>query len=842
MDFLKSAVASAISKGPAFGYSFGDRVDVDQSIWTLYNGTKRDDGSKCSIFSFDIAANKSRLPLAKNALRKLRTIRHPGVIKVLDTVETETYIYIATERLVPLSWHTRRRALAQETIKWGLHNVAKTLKFLNGEASSVHGCVRVSSIFTGESGEWKLGGFDILSSMKEDDAVIYSFGGLVPDANRYAPPEISKGGWDVIKNNPITAIDAYGFGTVVFETFNGSFQGTDQLGQIKSIPPTMQQSYRRLINPSPKARSSVGQFLDQGQRAGGFFQTPLISLTEGIENLGLKGEVERDELLSQLEDVSDDFPEEFFRMKVLPELLKSVEFGGGGPKVFGLVMKIASKLADEEYDAQITPVIVRLFQSPDRAIRVCLLDNLPLMIDHLSNKIVNDKIFPQMVTGFSDTAPVLREQTVKAVLTVTPKLSDRIVNGELLRHLAKTANDEQPGIRTNTTICLGKIARNLGASSRTKVLTAAFGRALRDPFVHARNAALLALAATVDLYTEEDCAAKLLPGICPSLVDKEKLIRDQANKTMDIYVARVRKHQTTMPDTVLPPTSAATSTGGAAIPRMSTPQQDNSWAGWAISSFTNKLTAATGDIQATANGGGGLKPDATAPRSSSTPPTTISTTTRPTSSTGTASTLHRQTLNKSHTTTTTSAAATLALSPEAEAEDFGAAWGDDDDDAFNNSNDQEIEADDVDDPADAWGNNPNDDDDNDPFSTPTTTTTAAKAPGVPFDDNGEPDFAGWLTAQTKAKAAGKKKPLPKGLAGSGRPGAGPRASSTPTTTTTSAGARKSVVTGQAVRKTTGAAAKAEEERKRKAEEEAKRKKKEAEEEEMEDEGWGDAWE
>jgi hypothetical protein len=41
MDFFKSAVASAISKGPAFGYSFGDRVDIDESIWTLYNGTKR---------------------------------------------------------------------------------------------------------------------------------------------------------------------------------------------------------------------------------------------------------------------------------------------------------------------------------------------------------------------------------------------------------------------------------------------------------------------------------------------------------------------------------------------------------------------------------------------------------------------------------------------------------------------------------------------------------------------------------------------------------------------------------------------------------------------------------
>lgn len=41
MDFLKSAVASAISKGPPFPYTFGDRVEVDNSIWTLYNGVKR---------------------------------------------------------------------------------------------------------------------------------------------------------------------------------------------------------------------------------------------------------------------------------------------------------------------------------------------------------------------------------------------------------------------------------------------------------------------------------------------------------------------------------------------------------------------------------------------------------------------------------------------------------------------------------------------------------------------------------------------------------------------------------------------------------------------------------
>jgi len=84
-------------------------------------------------------------------------------------------------------------------------------------------------------------------------------------------------------------------------------------------------------------------------------------------------------------------------MKVLPELLKSVEFGGGGPKALSVVMKIAAKLSDDDFGSKVTPVIIRLFGNPDRALRVCLLDSLPSMIDRLPKKVVNDKIFPQIV-------------------------------------------------------------------------------------------------------------------------------------------------------------------------------------------------------------------------------------------------------------------------------------------------------------------------------------------------------------------------------------------------------------------------------------------------------------
>ncbi|KAK6339041.1 hypothetical protein TWF696_009836 [Orbilia brochopaga] len=678
MEFLKSAVASAISKGPAFGYTLGDRVDLSDSIWALHNGTKKDDGSKCSVFAFDINANKSRLPLAKNALRKWRTLRHPGVVRVLDTLETDTQIYVATERVVPLGWHVKRNALNTETIKWGLYTISSTMKFVNEDASSIHGNLRVSSIYTTESGEWKLAGFEVLSSLKEEDPAIYTYGGLLPDSSRYAAPEISRGGWDGLKNQAIHVTDSWNMGTLIYEIFNGYFSTHDQLSQIKAIPPPIATPYRRLTQTNPKMRLPISHFLEQGKRAKSFFDTPLIRCSEFIENMGVKDEREREEFLQNLEETKDQFPEEFFKAKVLPELLKSVEYGGGGPKVFSVVLMIAEKLSEEEWESEITPCIVRLFSSPDRAIRVFLLDNLPKMIDHLPKKVVSDSIFPQLVTGFSDVAPIVREQTVKSILVVINKLSDRQINGDLLKYLAKTQNDEQPGIRTNTTICLGKIAKNLGQHTRSKVLAAAFTRSLRDPFVHARNAALMALAATADVFDETDCATKCLPAICPTLIDKEKIIRTQAQKTLDVFLARIKTLTANMPETALPPTNSADANGvagGAAAPRMGTPQTDASWAGWAISSFTKTLTSVTGEMQT-------QQPQSS---SVSTPteenggntlglPSTTSSSRPGSSRSASASNLHRQAVGSSPNSTIRNNSSNLLIEDDDDDADYNA-WG-----------------------------------------------------------------------------------------------------------------------------------------------------------------------
>ncbi len=425
----------------------------------------------------------------------------------------------------------------------------------------------------------------------------------------------------------------------------------------------------------------------------------------------------------ELDALTDDFPEDFFKMKILPELLKSVEFGGGGPSVFGAIMKIGLKMSDDEFESRLGPVIIRLFASPDRAMRVCLLDNLPLMIDRIPQKDLNGKIWPAMTGGFTDGAPVVREQTVKAVLYIISKLSDRIINGELLRLLAKTANDEQAGIRTNTTICLGKIARNLGTGSRSKVLIAAFGRSLRDPFVHARSAALMALNATLDVFSDDDCATKLLPALCISLVDKEKIVRDQANKTLDTYLQRVRKYASTLPDTALPPEAGPGATNAAPPARIGS-QNDTSWAGWAISSFTNKMAAAKGEMDpAAAPNGASMLHTQSLPMSGRTTPTINN---------------NREKTSPMPSRAAISQTTRIPVAAAVEAED---PWKEEEQDTM-----------------DAWGTM--DEEGDNFFDAPSTTKSSIAEPVANFDDGGEPDFAGWLAAQSKTKS---QRPLPKGL-------------------------------------------------------------------------------
>jgi SCY1-like protein 1 len=118
----------------------------------------------------------------------------------------------------------------------------------------------------------------------------------------------------------------------------------------------------------------------------------------------------------------DKFPLQFCKYKILPELLKGLEFSGLSSKALEAALHIGARLEPQEFEKLISPLLVKLFASNDRSIRVSLCENLHLYIDRLSTKDVNDTIFEQVATGFQDTNPIVRERTLKAVTYLATKV------------------------------------------------------------------------------------------------------------------------------------------------------------------------------------------------------------------------------------------------------------------------------------------------------------------------------------------------------------------------------------------------------------------------------------
>lgn len=232
-------------------------------------------------------------------------------------------------------------------------------------------------------------------------------------------------------------------------------------------------------------------------------------------------------------------------------------------------------------------------------------------------------------------------------------------------------------------------------------------------------------------------------------------MRDQANKTFDLYLHRVRKYGTSLPESALPPTTI-----NGNLPHMGTAQKgasqsENSWSGWAISSFTNKFAAATGEMQA---------------KTSTPQPHAQSTDGRPSISplpgnssrpAHTEPSLLPNVLRRTANATTPDLPSTstdqLFIDAQDEDEGLDDAWGDMAEDSFFDAP-SESKAE----PAISTA------------PTPTPTPIAA------FDDGGEPDFEGWLKAQMQSKTKSRQA-LPKGLVKSAtqnKPAAPVRISST----------------------------------------------------------------
>jgi SCY1-like protein 1 len=152
-------------------------------------------------------------------------------IKYIDSIETETHVYIATERVRPLEgvlrdwttggalssghgkgkgkgkedwigWGVRSISVRLTSLLWSLQLKSQTaLAFLNSPPlSQHHAYILTSSIFVTPALEFRLGGFDLLTGRDDSAGVLWGLGGVAPgNVGEVSAPEVKKGGWVALR-------------------------------------------------------------------------------------------------------------------------------------------------------------------------------------------------------------------------------------------------------------------------------------------------------------------------------------------------------------------------------------------------------------------------------------------------------------------------------------------------------------------------------------------------------------------------------------------------------------------------------------------------------------------
>ncbi|KAG2689497.1 hypothetical protein I3843_09G138800 [Carya illinoinensis] len=592
LKFLKGVVGGSSTGIKDLPYNIGDPYPSAWGSWTHFRATSKDDGSPVSIFSLSGSnAQDGHLAAGRNGVKRLRTVRHPNILSFLHSTETETFdssttkvtIYIVTEPVMPLSEKIKELGLEgtqrDEYYAWGLHQIAKAVSFLNNDCKLVHGNVSLASVVVTQTLDWKLHAFDVLSEFdvnKEASTVpVLPYAWLV--GAQYKPTELLNSDWAAIRKSPPWAIDSWGLGCLIYELFSGMKLGrTEELKNTASIPKSLLPDYQRLLSAMPSRRLNTSKLIENSE----YFQNKLVDTIHFMEILNLKDSVEKDTFFRKLPNLAEQLPRQIVLKKLLPLLASALEFGSAAAPALTAVLKMGSWLSTDEFSVKVTPTIVKLFASNDRAIRVGLLQHIDQYGESLSSQIVDEQVYPHVATGFADTSAFLRELTLKSMLVISPKLSQRTISGSLLKYLSKLQVDEEPAIRTNTTILLGNIASYLNEGTRKRVLINAFtARALRDTFSPARGAGIMALCATSSYYDITEIATRILPNVIVLTIDPDSDVRSKAFQAVDQFLQILKQYQEKE--------NSGDTTGAAGLGMPSIPA-NASLLGWAMSSLTLK--------------------------------------------------------------------------------------------------------------------------------------------------------------------------------------------------------------------------------------------------------------
>lgn len=514
-----------------FPFTLEDKPVSETTLWQVFNGLRKSDSVPVTVFK----ANRSQQTeaLITNAIHKAKILKIPGLCRVLETFDSDPQsTFIVTERVTPFPWDdiaTLQRN--KEALELGISQLLTTLTFLN---AFVLGTIGKDSIFIDSKGQWLLFGLEMCSKVT-DISNPERYLDSLHDYNRLLGLSSSC--------NNLNKIDAMSLGSLITTIF----------GTTAKIPKDWQSPVQSLAS----GRTSIENFMNKLQLTDTWLSNPLITIYQQLKELHIKEPQEKLAVMTNLQtsffenkDLYHNLSAQFVEGLVIPEIANVIKWlltsQNNSTSAVSRIIPLLAIYLDLSTERQYFPenskqLIYDCFGLPDRQIRFLLLIYLPKISKHLNKGEISTKIYPRFIQGMADADATLRLQTLKRVPIVVPFITERQLNNELLRFLAKTQVDAEVEIRTWTVIIITRISTLLSTSSgnRSNILATAFTKSLKDPVTKPRLAALYGLAKSIDLFDVATIANKILTVIAPGLLDKDPLVRSKAKGLFEKYLNKL---------------------------------------------------------------------------------------------------------------------------------------------------------------------------------------------------------------------------------------------------------------------------------------------------------------
>ncbi|KAJ3278364.1 Protein-associating with the carboxyl-terminal domain of ezrin [Borealophlyctis nickersoniae] len=446
MGASDSKVASAYTLSSPFdplGTSPSSSVSpppVSTSPFTIHRAVHKSSGSEAVVFAVrfgkggaagdgDKVKGVSREAIV-NAVQRLKTIRHPGVIKFVDADILPAIVLVVTEPVVPLM-HVLD-SFAPEAICLGIFGVLKTVDFLHSQGLCHNNLGMEAMFVTDQDRRWVLGEMQFVSSIAEVNASFIS-GLQQAVASQILPPEDSHPTSPKKAPDPRTR-DVYALGRFITAL-------TEPLDDTQHLQWTLlHEVARKMMANDPLERPTIREVLGSP-----FFEdNALVEVVEFLKDIKGVGREEKIEMFNQLPVKVRTIPISTIVAHILPLVLSKEIFSEPGAETFFRSLFTPTRdpasgdgiLPPEAYALHVLPFIEEMVGIREWHVRIIMLRLLDGYLNDLveHNRYILESVLVSevrknmqqksnaLMLGLEDEDPTMHMASLCALASIIPRL------------------------------------------------------------------------------------------------------------------------------------------------------------------------------------------------------------------------------------------------------------------------------------------------------------------------------------------------------------------------------------------------------------------------------------